>query len=226
MRIETLHGVESAKYAHGTVVVVDVFRAATVEAYLLDQGVKTIHPVKSVKEALAYRDANPSCILVGESSAIKIPEFDYGNSPYEISKADLQGKTVIHRSSDGTQGLTNAVNAETLIFGSLVTLGATASYIRSLQPSNVSILDTRGLAGREDDIYAQALTRVLQDEDPLLDQVRQEINNLPSVKKFGDPTRPEFPKEDLELCLAINRFPFLCLVQREGDCLTTTKQNS
>lgn len=117
MNIQIIEGTEGAKQAKDIAIIIDVLRAATVSAYLLNAGVNSIVPVSTSDEAFDYKKTNPDVLLVGEDKGIKIPGFDIGNSPSEIKQRnDLQGKQVIHRSSTGTQGLVNAQNAQQIIF--------------------------------------------------------------------------------------------------------------
>ncbi len=55
--------------------------------------------------------------------------FDFGNSPTDISQADVRGKTIVHTTSAGTQGLTNASGADVVLTGSLVNAAAICEYI-------------------------------------------------------------------------------------------------
>ena len=50
MNIEILHLIEGAKKAKGVTVVIDVFRAFTVEAYVMSRGAKKIIKKKKKKK--------------------------------------------------------------------------------------------------------------------------------------------------------------------------------
>ena len=73
-------------------------------------------------------------------------------------KIDFSGKTVIHTTSAGTQGLVNAVQADEVITGSFVNAEAIVSYIRRQAPAMVSLVSmgtaarqiTKGLTLRDD----------------------------------------------------------------------------
>ena len=120
MEIQILHLIEGARAARGTAVVIDVFRAFTVEAYLAQNGAAHIIPVGDKAIAYAYKEVHPDAILVGERQGKILPGFDYGNSPSQLEHADLTGKTVIHTTSAGTQGIANAIHADEILTGSLV----------------------------------------------------------------------------------------------------------
>src|SRR5215468_10039874 len=101
--IESL--LEGAKRATGSVAVIEVFRAFTTAAVALANGATSIVMVRSVEEALALRDAGIGQICMGEVRGRAPVGFDYGNSPFEISGVDFQGKTIIQWTSAGTQGI-------------------------------------------------------------------------------------------------------------------------
>src|SRR5215472_4434170 len=105
---------EGATRATGAVAVIDVFRAFTSAAVALANGASGIVMVRSVEEALALRNAGIGQICMGEVGGRAPDGFDFGNSPFEISNIDFGGKTIIQRTSAGTQGIVAASRAERL----------------------------------------------------------------------------------------------------------------
>jgi len=81
-----------------------VFRAFTSAAVALANGASKIVMVRTVKEALELRQAGIGEICVGELHGRAPDGFDFGNSPFEISDLDFGGKTIIQRTSAGTEG--------------------------------------------------------------------------------------------------------------------------
>jgi 2-phosphosulfolactate phosphatase len=61
--------------------------------------------IRTVEEALALRDAGIGQICMGEVGGKPPTDFDFGNSPFEISGVDFGGKTILQRTSAGTQVL-------------------------------------------------------------------------------------------------------------------------
>ena len=88
---------EGAARATGTVAIIDVFRAFTTAAVTLTNGVSAIVMVRSVEEAPALREAGIGQICIGEFQGRAPREFDFGNSPFEISDVNFGGKTLIQR---------------------------------------------------------------------------------------------------------------------------------
>ena len=108
---------EGAIRAAGTVAVIDVFRAFTTAAVALANGASRIVMVRTIEEALALRDAGIGQICMGEVRGRAPPGFDFGNSPFEISGVDFGGKTIIQRTSAGTQGIVAAGTGRTALCG-------------------------------------------------------------------------------------------------------------
>ncbi|MBP5158741.1 MAG: 2-phosphosulfolactate phosphatase, partial [Lachnospiraceae bacterium] len=109
MEINIYHLIDGAKQAEGLTVIIDVFRAFSLECYLFDMGVKEIRPVGSLEEAFAWRERDPECLLVGERGGVMCEGFDFGNSPSSIVPEAVRSRRVIHTTSAGTQGIVNAV---------------------------------------------------------------------------------------------------------------------
>ena len=146
MEVKILHLLEGAKQAKGITVIIDVFRAFTVETYLSKNGAAKIIPVGDMQFAFDYKKDHPDAILCGERGGKIIDGFDYGNSPSQVEHVDFTGKTVIHTTSAGTQGIANATGADEIIAGNLVAAKAIARYIRAKNPEHVSLV-CMGLAG-------------------------------------------------------------------------------
>ena len=142
-------------------VVIDVFRAFSVAAYAFAKGARTIIPVAEIDAAVGLKALYPDALLIGERHARPLPGFDCGNSPTELSRLDLRGRTLIHTTHAGTQGLTNATQADEVITGALVNAGAVIRYIQSRKPERVTIV-RMGQDAREncdeDDLCAEILT--------------------------------------------------------------------
>lgn len=214
MKVQILSGVEGAQQATGITVVIDVLRAATVAAYLLDQGVQTITPVATKEEAFSYKDADPNLVLVGEEKGVKIPDFDIGNSPFEIKKTkNLKGRHVVHRSSTGTQGLVNSHQATKVIFGSFVTASAICGYILSEKPKQVSLVS---MEGYEDDLFAEFLKGMILGKKTLtMPEILKKLEKHPGCQWFLDPDKPLFPSEDFYLSLELDSFSFFPIVHND-----------
>lgn len=223
MNIQILHMVPGARAATGLTVIIDVFRAFTVETYLARANADKIIPVGDVQVAFDYKARHPdTTILCGERNGIMIEGFDFGNSPSQLAGADLRGKTVIHTTSAGTQGIANAVNADEILGGSLVNAKAIAEYIKQKKPETVSLVCMGLNAERqteEDNLCAEYIKSLLEGNPiPDMDAQMDDLRNT-SGAKFFDPNRPEFPEPDFGLSIALNTCDFVLRLKQSPDGL-------
>jgi 2-phosphosulfolactate phosphatase len=211
--------VAGARGARGLAVVIDVFRAFSVAAYAHAWGARSIVPVASVDRARSLKAADPHAVLIGERHARKLPGFDCGNSPTELELMDIQGRTLIHTTHSGTQGLTNAVNADEVLTGALVNAGAIVRYIQWRRPPLVTLVRMGHEATErcdEDDLCAELLQRRLAGEEPEVAGVPDRLRSASSAVKFFDPACDWAPERDFELCTAVDRFDFILQLQPDG----------
>lgn len=227
MEIRLLQMLEGARAAKGLAVVIDVFRAFSVEAYLLARGAKKVIPVAD--EALAYRlkAENPDFLLVGERGGKMLPGFDAGNSPSQLKGIDVQGKTVVHTTSAGTQGLEGARNADRIFGGALVNAAATAEYLKRCDAECVSLvaMGLAGIAPTEEDDLCAAYIKSLIEGTPISLADAPEFLKRTSGAKFFDPKKSEiFPEEDFHMCVKADIFDFVMELVREDGALPYIKK--
>lgn len=219
MNIRILELIEGAKAATGLTVIIDVFRAMTVEAYVIENGAKDLIPIGDIAQAYAYREAHPGTILMGERGGAICPGFDFGNSPSAVKDVDFTGKTVVHTTSAGTQGVANATGASEILTGSLVNAKAIAEYIKNSGAEDVSLV-CMGLAGvestREDTLCAEYI-KALVEGTPIDLAAGIEECKKTSGAKFFDPNDPVFPEEDFWLSVEADKFPFVLHVEQGAD---------
>ena len=218
MEIEIFEMIEGAKLATGLTVIIDVFRAFSLETYLFSQGMEKIYPIGSIEEAFSLKNENPDYLLIGERGGNMVEGFDYGNSPSAFVGKKLYGKTAIHTTSAGTQGIINAVNADEILVGSFVNAKATAEYIKERNPETVSLVcmgnEGKSPAG-EDSLCAQYIKSMLIDEP--MDDIDQRLLDLQHTDglKFFDDRQVIFPQPDFWMCIRRDIFPFVIKTYRE-----------
>lgn len=117
--------------AGGVVVVIDVIRAFTTAAVAFERGVAEIACAPSVEVGRGLRRLHPDRLLVGEANGLKPADFDFGNSPFEMSAARLDGRRLIQATSNGTLGLARCQDPAALLAVSALNVGATARWIAS-----------------------------------------------------------------------------------------------
>ena len=208
-----------AQEAEGTTIIIDVYRAFTTAAVAFSRGVEKIILVAEVEEALELRNRGLGDLCMGEVAGIRPEGFDFGNSPFELSQAEVSGKTLIQSTRAGTVGVSAAQKAGQIYGGSLVIAEATVKAILRDSPDLVSIV-AMGSEGKirtdEDEQCALYLRNLLQGRKPDHDSVRSLILAGEESQKYGDPARPHFHAKDKELALQIDTIPFAVKVSREN----------
>ena len=229
MKICLYEMLEGAEKAAGLTVIIDVFRCFSLECYLFDQGAERILAAGAVEEALALHERFPEAVLFGERHGRKLPGFDYGNSPSQSRDADFTGKTIIHTTSAGTQGVKHAVNASEIITGALVNAKAVADYIRSRDPEEVSIvaMGVFGQRSSEEDVlcaeYIRALLLGEEDTFPLQERIEALKNVRAGAKFFSEDEQDVYPKDDFFMCTKTDIFPFVIRMEQKDGMLTAKK---
>lgn len=132
MEIRIKELLEGAASARGAAVIIDVFRAFSLECYLYAQGAARIFAVGDPQTALALKEKYPDALLAGEKNGVPLPGFDGNNSPAQFAGMDLSGRTILHTTSAGTRGIAAAIKAPgvtEVLAGSLVNAAAIAAYL-------------------------------------------------------------------------------------------------
>jgi 2-phosphosulfolactate phosphatase len=212
MKIKILDFIAGAQAARGLAVVIDVFRAFSVGAHAFGRGASAIVPVAEIETARELKARHPDWILLGERYGRPLPGFDCGNSPTELERFEVRGRTLVHTTHAGTQGLANARGADEVITGALVNAAAIVRYIRMRNPTEVSLVRMGAAALErtdEDDACAELIARRLRNEVVDTGQIRERLRSAPSAQKFFDPACDWAPERDFELCTQFDRFDFI-----------------
>jgi 2-phosphosulfolactate phosphatase len=218
--VEIHDHVAGARAARGTAVVIDVFRACATAAFAVQGGAARLCPVAELETALELRAREPDAVLIGERHGRRLPGFDAGNSPSEVLALAIGGRTVIHTTHAGTQGLLATERADETLTGSFVNISAVARYLRRRGVERVSLV-RMGHEARErcaeDDLYADALQALLAGCESRLDRVRETLRTAPAAARFFDPACDWAPLTDFDYCTDVDRFDFVLRLERPAD---------
>ena len=227
MDVAIYHLVEGARQAEGLAVIIDVFRAFSMECWLYALGAAEVRPVGSIDETFAWRTKDPGCILAGERHGKRIDGCDLGNSPSSIDPGTVRGKRVIHTTSAGTQGIVNAFRADEILTGSFVNAKAISEYIRKKNPEKVSLvcMGKEGLEeAEEDELCAVYLKSLLTGREmPDIDQRLWNLRSGNGRQFFQPELRDIFPEQDFWMCIVRNRFDFVLRIRKDTEGYVSEK---
>ncbi len=219
MNIEILQLLEGARKARGLTVIIDVFRAFSTACYAFGSNIQRIYPVGDLEKAYQMKLQNPEFILVGERNEQKPEGFDFGNSPSQLLQGNLNGKTMVHTTSSGTQGIANATHASEILTGSFVNAQAIVNYIRKQNPAEVSLV-CMGYSCQyptdEDTLLAVYIKNELEGIPNDFKAMVEQIKRGDGARFFAPEKQDWAPAEDFDLCLSLNRFDFVLKVEQEN----------
>ncbi len=117
------------------VIVVDTLRASTTVTTILENGGAGVVPAATVDEARSKAIAlsgvfRGGIILAGERGGLRIPGFDFGNSPLEFTREAVEGKIVVLTTTNFTRVVQQALRAPLVLAGCLRNAEAVASLAR------------------------------------------------------------------------------------------------
>ncbi len=131
-------------------IVVDVIRSTSSLAVIMSRKPGKVILTSTVQKATKFaskQSVHP--LLCGERGGLPPEGFDFGNSPREYQKANLEGRTLVFTSSNGTRAIGDVSLAPHVLLGSL--LNGTAVVEKALELAcrvNYDILIV--CAGREE----------------------------------------------------------------------------
>ena len=223
MQVLKVTGIDGARRARGVVVVIDVLRSFTVSAYALAGGASECLLVTTVDEAQRLAATIAGAVICAEEDALPVPGIAISNSPTQIVAADLSGRTLIQRSSAGTQAVSAATDADETYAGSLVVARATAQACRSSNPSLVTLVASADFP--EDHACATYIEALLDGRSaPDLEPLLEPLVETERYRKVAAGRWPGFPAGDLDLALQLDRFDFAMPVTRADDHLRLVRR--
>lgn len=127
-------------------IVVDVIRATTSLCVLFEHGAGAVLVAPDVAMMRESRlmidrrldqDDGPCVLLAGEVGGARPDGFDYGNSPTELARAPLEGRSVLFATTNGTRAIRACAGGRAILAGALRNAQAVAAAaLDALPPSN------------------------------------------------------------------------------------------
>ena len=221
----------------GPVVAIDVVRAFTTAAYAFGVGATAIHLAESLDEVYRLLDTHPTWLAMGENRGLRPERFALSNSPVHAAKADLDGRTLVQRTSAGTRGAVAAKLSDPLLCASLVVASATSAYLHSAQPGIAPayiitgcFADAPDTSGDEDLAAAEYIESLrLALEEPVANNpypenisaaeaIQRVLNSPDAVHTLTLGTEHAHP-DDIIYCVDVDRFNFAMVAERQAEGL-------
>jgi 2-phosphosulfolactate phosphatase len=140
------------------VVIIDVFRATSTIAAALHHGAREIIPVDDVNECIQIGASLPNSITAGERDGKVAPGLQHGNSPLEYPTHFIQDKTLVLTTTNGTRLLHMCHEADEIITGSFLNLGAVCDYLLAAgKPVLLACASWKDRYNLEDSLFAGAV---------------------------------------------------------------------
>jgi len=142
------------------VVIIDILRATSSICTAFENGAVAMIPVAGIDEAREYKKRG--FLVAAERNGIILDFADLGNSPYNFSRENIEGKTIVYSTTNGTKIIKMASSAAYVVIGSFLNISSLTEWLSSQK--NDVLLFCAGWKNRfnlEDSICAGALAERL-----------------------------------------------------------------
>ncbi|NMA96216.1 MAG: 2-phosphosulfolactate phosphatase [Clostridiales bacterium] len=178
----TRHYIEERDIKDKVAVVIDVLRATSTIITALYNGCKEVIPMAEIEEAvkISKNYEKDTFILGGERNSEKIEGFHLSNSPGEFSREQVEDKTVLITTTNGTRAITKAAYAKEVVLASFINITAICDYVAALgQDVAIVCAGTFGQFSADDVLVAGALIHGLYNKN-----IPIELDDLGMTAKF------------------------------------------
>jgi 2-phosphosulfolactate phosphatase len=213
------------------VVVVDIFRASTTICAAFAAGATAIIPIASIDEALAMKQQG---YLVGAERSVARCDFaDFGNSPFEYGREQVEGQTLAFTSTNGTQAIAVAASLDSLVIGAFSNITAVADYCINKELDVLIVCaGWNNRVNLEDSLFGGALAELLV-ETSLFTAKSDSIQMALSLWKEAKPNLQLFLsksehvqrlllhglEKDIAYCLTMDTVNVLPMFNKKKKCL-------
>lgn len=118
---------EPGLHEGSTVVIIDILRATSSICTAFEHGAESIIPVAGVEEARAYKKLG--YLVAAERDGIILDFADLGNSPFNFSRENIQGKTIVYSTTNGTGIIRMSSSAGLIVIGSFLNITSLCDWL-------------------------------------------------------------------------------------------------
>ena len=227
------------------IILVDTLRCSSTLAAALNNKAKIVYMAREISKALELKDKYPEAVLAGERGSVKVDSFEATNSPVYFSEKNTSEKVILS-SGNFCNVLEKYVHLTSNIFSAtLVNATSTANYLVENGFTKIYFIaiGTYHMHGEyfsipkhttEDFWGAALIARVLEkrmgiecneikDYKSVIDnpaRLIQEIQKSDYVKYLQEldiQNHNDKNKMDMVLCWQIDRFPTICILDKNPD---------
>jgi len=148
------------KNEEAVAVVVDILRATSSICNAFANGVDKIMPVETRNIALDMK--NKGYTVAAERNGHKLDFADFGNSPFHFSRENVEGKTIVYSTTNGTRTIHLASECFEVIIAAFLNNKAVADYL--VKANRDVVIVCAGWKNKnniEDTVYAGCLVESL-----------------------------------------------------------------
>lgn len=207
------HGRIGAENAGQNVVVIDVFRAVPTAIAILEQKPSVYYMTSDEYNVCSLK---PDFIRIGKPYMGSNVYYDVPNSPTRVSKIDLSGKRVIHRTAGCGGCLDGLVDPKHVLLCSISNVEATKLFMDKLggRWDIIAAGHQGNTPVKEDNICAKALIS----EDPVsyIETFVDQLRNTESSLRFSIDS-DEYPLTDVDICLTTEQVSTIVSATKTGD---------
>lgn len=200
-------------------IVIDVFRAFTTAAYVLEQGPEVYYLTNQCSVIARLAKNYFHSIRIGKPEKDSDLSYTIPNSPTRVIEEKIKGAPVLHRTAAGGSGVLFLKEGTAIFAASFVNADATVIYVKKLNPSRITAIPM-GYEGNipslEDNLCADYINALIKGEKFSITPYISELKEGPGKYFFGEDQK-QYPKEDFDRCLELKRFNFAIIVEVKGD---------
>jgi 2-phosphosulfolactate phosphatase len=219
MKVNIFQGHSPVLLSSNVNIVIDVIRAFTVAHYAFLRDAKEIILVGSSEEAFLLKTKNPHYLLAGETQGLPIEGFDLDNSPRRMAEADVAGKTLVQKTTNGVRATLNALEADAVFVTGFSNARKTAEFIKRnwSRDSTVNIIASHP-DGDDDLACAEYIKSTLLGLECLTsEETIRRVKGCQPAQKFFDPCKPQFDSQDISYCIKELSGDFVMYVDCSGE---------
>lgn len=213
------------------VVVVDVLRATSSMVTAFAHGIEKIIPVSSLDDCRTRRQQG--FLTAAEREGRKAEGFDLGNSPFSYMEPQIQGKTLVMTTTNGTHAIRLSMAADQVLAGAFLNLSSVAAFVEAAQKDVLVVCaGWKGNFNLEDTLFAGGLADRLEGSFSfandaalaalhLYRQARTDMNGFLSASSHVQRLKNLDIIKDIEFCLQEDLYEVVPVLT--GECLVALK---